>query len=679
MNDAASPTTAGQRACLQCGAPYSLWSWQRSLGSGLCTVCSKANAKLAQKPIWEREITTRQDALNVVRVTAFCYFGLALLDFIIARFDEPLLNFTAVVIVVCGLLIWFLHSRVAALVLLVLFLCDVGVLIFNVVEDPKHRPAYIAYPLLLLQWQVTIQAVRATFALNRQFKEHLAHRAPVPASLSAFRADSSLRTEQASQEIEHVTPTPAHAGLLSTLPRPSIPERVHVDVPPASLPAEAAIPLQADSWVSTIRRKLRRILSAIKVVGVIVFSSVTRRKDGDAAVGGPLWSPLGAAAYSLVLTPLFGSALMYLNWSRLARPRRARIAALWFWGSAGWLLFFVATPAAWHPPLWAYLVFLGAWFGLVAYPQHLSLQNRFATGYRRATWTPAIAVGSGCLLLLMLVHAATNRLYQPSLAKPDRVAVAGEVAPVEDRANHLFSAEEITSHYRDRILEIGVTWKESSGFVDWLLSKQHPAGSQGSGIILANDPTMGLVVTNYHVVAAPDSTTEGSYRCAVRQDSSQEYTEATCIARAKPPLDLALLIIKLNRESWSADVVPIQAIDNLHQGESVVAIGNALGEGISTTNGVISHFDALDSQGRGCIRTSAPISPGNSGGPLFTARGGFFAGITTATRTEERAQNYNMAIPAEYVLDPNNWDFANSEAREAAEVLLKAAADREHR
>ncbi len=268
--------------------------------------------------------------------------------------------------------------------------------------------------------------------------------------------------------------------------------------------------------------------------------------------------------------------------------------------------------------------------------------------------------------LLYALHLGFAQLYRPATVVTQSVAVPAVATPTPtpstDETNRLFSAEEITQQYRARIVEVGVTWKESSGFWEKLFNNDHPAGSQGSGLLLANSSEVGLVVTNYHVVAAPDSVVEGSYECGVRQDASQSYIEASCIARAKPPLDLALLAIKMNANDWEPGAVQTRALDNLRQGESVVAIGNALGEGISTTNGVISHFDALDSAGHFYIRTSTPISPGNSGGPLFTARGGFFAGITTATRDEERAQNYNVAIPAEYVLDSNNWDFANSKA-----------------
>ena len=212
----------------------------------------------------------------------------------------------------------------------------------------------------------------------------------------------------------------------------------------------------------------------------------------------------------------------------------------------------------------------------------------------------------------------------------------------------------------------------------WFWKSDDPTGKQGSGILLVNSAEVGLIVTNFHVVNPGDSVSEGSYQCGARQDNSQPYTEADFIARAKPPLDLALLAVSLNSGSWKPGAVPIQSLDKLHQGEPVVAIGNALGDGLSTTNGIISHFDQFDSEGPRYIRTSAPISPGNSGGPLITERGGFYAGITTASSSQPSAQNFNMAIPAEYVLDPNHWDFINSQAEDMAKPLLETARQHEH-
>ena len=286
-----------------------------------------------------------------------------------------------------------------------------------------------------------------------------------------------------------------------------------------------------------------------------------------------------------------------------------------------------------------------------------------------------MGVGVTCALLVFLAdvpfHAAYERLGG------HLHAAAKAAPPPPEVSTHVFSAEEITQIYAERVLEIKTTWRVPHGM--WFWKSEEPEGSEGSGVLLANSAEEGIIVTNFHVVSPSEAMSEGSYQCGARQDNSQSYTEAAFVARAKPPLDLALLAVALNSKNWSPGSVPIQSLKKLPQGEPVVAIGNALGEGLSTTNGIISHFDQLDANGRWCIRTSTPISPGNSGGPLITERGAFYAGITTASRTTEGAQNYNMAIPAEYLLEPGNWDFANADAQQLALPLLETAREHEQR
>ena len=315
------------------------------------------------------------------------------------------------------------------------------------------------------------------------------------------------------------------------------------------------------------------------------------------------------------------------------------------------------------------------WIGLLAYPHRLSrARKRPASVQPTSAWAGALALAVGGGLLLWLVHAPFASLYRQKDAGIVAAPTTKNAVPV-DPANYLFSAEEITQYYRPRVLEIGVRWKVSHGM--WFWKSEDEQGSAGSGLMLVNSKEVGLIVTNWHVVDCPVEIVENSYRFSVRQDPSQEFNGVSCVARAKPPLDLALLLVKLDR-SWQPDVVPVQPLANLHQEENVVAIGNALGEGISTTSGVLSHLDPMGANGLYFIRTSTPISPGSSGGPLFTSQGGFYAGVTTASSSAEHAQNYNVAIPAEYILDSDNWNFFGEESGPVAKQLLEAARTNGH-
>jgi hypothetical protein len=71
------------------------------------------------------------------------------------------------------------------------------------------------------------------------------------------------------------------------------------------------------------------------------------------------------------------------------------------------------------------------------------------------------------------------------------------------------------------------------------------------------------------------------------------------------------------------------------------------------------------------IRTSTPVSPGNSGGPLILCRGGALGGIVTLQSRITNVQNVNFATPAQYLLDKEIWDFQSGE--EKAQQMLDTA------
>jgi serine protease Do len=113
-----------------------------------------------------------------------------------------------------------------------------------------------------------------------------------------------------------------------------------------------------------------------------------------------------------------------------------------------------------------------------------------------------------------------------------------------------------------------------------------------------------------------------------------------------------LAVLKIEAEG------PLKAIrfgrsDDLMVGETVVAIGNALGYQHTVTSGVVSAVDRELTFGNGVtyknlIQTDASINPGNSGGPLLNIHGQLI-GINTAIRGD--AQNIGFAIPVDELVD----------------------------
>src|SRR3989338_1466794 len=163
----------------------------------------------------------------------------------------------------------------------------------------------------------------------------------------------------------------------------------------------------------------------------------------------------------------------------------------------------------------------------------------------------------------------------------------------------------------------------------------------GSGFIISKD---GYVITSNHVV----SDTTADYTVII----GPKHKYPAKILSRNPINDIAILKI----EGQKFPFIELDDSSKIQLGESVMAIGNALGEFTDTlSTGIVSGlsryitaFGGLDHQMqnlRGLIQTDAAINPGNSGGPLVNMEGKVI-GINTATIMG--AQNIGFAIPINY-------------------------------
>lgn len=173
------------------------------------------------------------------------------------------------------------------------------------------------------------------------------------------------------------------------------------------------------------------------------------------------------------------------------------------------------------------------------------------------------------------------------------------------------------------------------------LKEQKIEQDVGTGFIISGD---GLIVTNKHVVAD----IQAKYKVIIGKD---EVAEVVNIYR-DPISDLAIL--KVNKIGLSP--VILGDSDKLKVGQTVIAIGTALGEFRSTvTKGVISGLGRGITAGSpfegsekldNVIQTDAAINPGNSGGPLFDS-GGEVIGVNVAV--SQSGQNIGFALPINIV------------------------------
>lgn len=164
----------------------------------------------------------------------------------------------------------------------------------------------------------------------------------------------------------------------------------------------------------------------------------------------------------------------------------------------------------------------------------------------------------------------------------------------------------------------------------------------GSGIIVGKNDTELLIVTNNHVV-------DGAVNIMVTF-IDEESVEAEVRGKDSTE-DLAVLAIKLsdiNKDTLSQiKVATLGDSDVTEVGEKVVAIGNALGYGQSTTVGYVSAKNRtiyVDNREMQLLQTDAAINPGNSGGALLNVNGEVI-GINSVKYTNTAVEGIGYAIP----------------------------------
>ena len=190
----------------------------------------------------------------------------------------------------------------------------------------------------------------------------------------------------------------------------------------------------------------------------------------------------------------------------------------------------------------------------------------------------------------------------------------------------------------DSVVEI-TTKAEVTSYSFWGGSSVSDATYLGSGVVISSD---GYIVTNNHVV-------DGAKNVSIKMQNGDTY-EATIIGQ-DAKTDLALLKIDADGLYYSQLVDS----DELKLGEEIVAIGNAMGNGTSCSNGIISAIDrevTIKNYTMTLILTNAEINSGNSGGGLFDLNGNL-VGIVNAKMSSSLYSNSASIEGIAYAIPAN--------------------------
>ncbi|MGM9975193.1 MAG: S1C family serine protease [Clostridiaceae bacterium] len=201
-----------------------------------------------------------------------------------------------------------------------------------------------------------------------------------------------------------------------------------------------------------------------------------------------------------------------------------------------------------------------------------------------------------------------------------------KTAVSDGNASGSMSVADIVEESADSVVEIK-TSKTAQSF----LGQQVLEGA-GSGVVISED---GYIVTNNHVIEDADSVN-------IRLRDGETY-EAVLVGTDEKT-DIAVLKI----EASGLKSAVLGESKSLKVGQSVVAIGNPLGElGGTVTSGIVSALDReiqLEGETMNLLQIDAAINPGNSGGGLFDGQGNL-VGVVVAKSAGTGVEGLGFAIP----------------------------------
>lgn len=246
-----------------------------------------------------------------------------------------------------------------------------------------------------------------------------------------------------------------------------------------------------------------------------------------------------------------------------------------------------------------------------------------------------------------------SKLFPETSGAADAGAISGtQVSRVQSGAS---TADAVAS--TDVVTDIDLTVTDVSKVVDAAMPSivsinctfnmqslfgYYQTSGAGSGIILKQSDTELLIATNNHVV-------ENALSINV---TFADGTEIEAIAKGTDAAaDLAVIAVSLEdipKETMDAiRIAKLGDSDAIKVGQMVVAIGNAMGYGQSTTVGYISAKDrevSVEGKDMTLLQTDAAINPGNSGGALLNINGEVI-GINSVKYASDEVEGMGFAIP----------------------------------
>lgn len=268
----------------------------------------------------------------------------------------------------------------------------------------------------------------------------------------------------------------------------------------------------------------------------------------------------------------------------------------------------------------------------------------------------------GVLSLLLLPVAYALAGEQVVLELTDGTKVEGELLKRDEKRAHVLVADQVLSIEMEKVKSVSGQQEEPKEVKEFKLYrtsrgtvKSVTAHTEelGPAIVVVKTPSgmgtgwfcnpNGYIVTNQHVIADEQSISVTVFERQGDRLEKKVFKKVKLIA-LDPDIDLALLRIE---EEIGMDIPQLYIGESasLSEGDKVFTIGNPMGLERSTAEGMVSKVNR-NMGGRLYVQTTAPIAPGNSGGPLFNERGEV---IGVVNMGYVYLDGLGFAIPSKYV------------------------------
>jgi S1-C subfamily serine protease len=277
----------------------------------------------------------------------------------------------------------------------------------------------------------------------------------------------------------------------------------------------------------------------------------------------------------------------------------------------------------------------------------------------RHEWTSVLAT----LLVVSGILTSVATVLVFSFAPMPSVAGAG-LSELDERgvfpnlpAAAAMSAKDVSEKLKPLVAVISPSHRS------WFTNAEMPAASFGAGALLQANADGYLFVTARHVIDGPGWHAAKPGSQALVAMASGTWGTADVVARHRT---LDLLLLWVPREKGNGTFVqPVAKSTPPSEGENVFVIGHPEGLRFTLSTGIISRLRGST------IQMSAPVSPGNSGGPVFDDRGNLLGIVTSMVdkNGDPNAENLNFAVRADALLEDSGWEFVSFGHRRLADYV----------